>query len=121
MQKDMWAGSGSLALLGMVQMLTPQTVSRCSLDSHLALSGFVSIFDLTQGPPRCMHLLPKMDSSARSLGGWQDILWPGTPPSSVLHTCVVWEISLTLRMRNMWLPYLYSNRVQLLPSALLLP
>ena len=43
-------------------------VSRCSLDSHLALSGFMSIFDLTQGPPRCVHLLPKMDSSARVSG-----------------------------------------------------
>lgn len=102
-------------------MLTWRAVSRCSLASHLALSGFVSIFDLTQGPPRYVHLLPKMDSSTRVLGGWWDILWSDTPPSSDFRTCVVWEISLTLGMRNIWPPYLYSKRAQLLPSTLPLP
>ena len=73
-------------------MLTRRAVSRRSLASHLALFGFMSIFDLTQGPPRYVHLLPKMDSSARVSGGWRDIVWSDTPPSSDLHTCSLGDL-----------------------------
>ena len=37
---------------------------------------------LTQVLPGGSHLLAKMDSSVRILGGWQDVLWAGS--SSVL-------------------------------------
>lgn len=65
-QKDMWGQAQGVLHFGdgFSRSHGGQFLWR-SLASHLALSGFMSIFDLTQGPPRYMHLLPKMDSSSR--------------------------------------------------------
>ena len=60
---------------------------------------------LTQVLPGGSHLLAKMDSSVRILGGWQDVLWAGS--SSVLLASpeffqLVFSGSAVLFIGNSW-------------------
>ena len=58
-----------------------------------------------------VHLLAKMDSSARVSEKLTEPIMVWCPlhsltPEEPFCTCVIWEVSLTSRMRNMWSPYL---------------
>ena len=76
--------------------------------NHLALSGCVSIFGLIQGPPVCVcaHLLAEMDSSSRLSVMLASPLMVWSFLSSLTSeepfcACVLWEVSLASRLRNM--------------------
>lgn len=59
----------SCEILGWFKSLIRRSPLGLPLANQLALSGFESIFGLTQGPPpMCAHLLAKMDSSLRVSG-----------------------------------------------------
>ena len=81
-------------------------ILRClALSPHLA--------GLRVLPSVGVHLLAKMDSSARVSGKLIEhiTIWHILPSLSPLFcACVIWEVSLTSRMRNMWSLYLLSKQ-----------
>ena len=102
-------------LCGSLNHLYGGNSSGFPLADHLALPGSVSIFGLSQGPPLCVHAsFSQMDSK----GFWKiDQTYYGLAPppfsdlwGAFLCTCVVWEVSLTSRRRNVWSLYLSSKQ-----------
>ena len=69
-----------------------------------------------KGLPLCAqtYLLAKKDCWASVSGELTEhiMVWyplPSLTPEETFHSCVVWEVSLTSRMRNMWSLYLLSE------------
>ena len=71
------------------------------LASHLALPVSESVFDISKAPRICwMHPLAKTDSSKEAHG--QIDITCFLPSKEPLCACLVGNIFLTSRMRNMW-------------------
>lgn len=63
----------------------------------------------------CVHLLATLDSSTRVSGKLTGSIMVGCPlpsltPEEPFCTCVVWEVSLTLRRRNVWSLHLLAKQ-----------
>ena len=99
--------------------------SRFPLASHLALADPESICNLTQGPPLCACIFFSQDGF-QSKGFREEAYIMAWCPLLSLNfnepfcVCVVWKISLTLRMRNMQSLYLLSKQEVPPCSSLLL-
>ena len=82
----------------------------------------VRIWFISGSSPVCVRLLAKMDSS-EEVYGEVDITYYGVVPPLFLApeepfcACVVGEVSLILRMRNMWSLYLFSGQSSAPPSS----
>ena len=87
---------------------------RFSLTSYLALPGSESLFGLTQGPP--LRVCTSFSQNGfQHKGFWEEErimdwrLLPSVTSEEPFCICIIWEVSLTSQMRNMWLLYLLSK------------
>ena len=97
--------------------------SRFPLTNHVALPGSESIFGISQGPPLCACVSLSQDGFQQR-GLWVvDVTYYEVAPPPFLTSkepfcaCVVGEVSLTSRMRNMWSFISYLGRAQPPPSS----
>ena len=90
-----------------------------SFGQLLALPDSETVFGVPHDPPICECTYLSWDGFQwRSLCvDWHHLLWGGAPSlltfREPFHSCVVWEISLTLRMTYMWSFISYLGRDQL--------
>ena len=96
---------------------------RFRLADHFHLFGSEFIYGMSQGPPMCAYSSLSQDGFQRSLWVADITHYEVTTPPPLLTSkepfcaCVVGEVFLTLRMRNMWPFISYLDRAQLPPSS----
>ena len=78
-----------------------------SFDRSFWFASSESVFGIAQGTPVCMLISSSSLSLVkRLLHSWHHLLWGDAPPfwtsKEPFCTCVVDEVSLTSRMKNMW-------------------
>ena len=120
---DTLMGWESVVPLGWFKSLIWGKFFKSSLATHLAVSGSGSMSGLTQGPPLCACASFSQDGFQHR-GFWDVtkhvIIWcplPSLTPEEPFCTCVIWKVSLTSRMRNVWSLYLLSKQDSASPSS----